>query len=127
MWKYLPKREKKKLASEFELKEVHYSEFNKLKKFHYINTGRVTTVKNSYGLYHNGILYAMLIYNLPTTCYLRGRDKTVLGKILNVHKTRSQKFKFLNKNCRNIARIVVHPSVRGIGLVSRLINETWKT
>lgn len=125
MWKYLPKRPKKNLATEFELRKVGIKEFEKLKKFHYISTGRVSIPMSVHGLYHNNILYAIVVYNLATTSHLRARSKTVLGKILDSFKTRGQRFRFLNKNCRNISRIVVHPSVRGIGLVSRLINETW--
>lgn len=123
-WKYLKSIKKKLLIDEFEIRPTSLSEYHKLSQFHYITTKQPTAPKNTFGVYHNDILYGIIIYNL-TSLQLIARKKTILNKLLQ-NKTIIQRAKFLNNNVRSIARIVIHPSVRGIGLASKLIEESWR-
>jgi len=40
--------------------------------------------------------------------------------------TKTENAVFLNNNTRIISRIIIHQSVRGVGLASKLIEETWR-
>lgn len=123
-WKYQKPFKKKLLVNEFEIRPTNISEYDKLKQFHYIATKKPTTITHTFGLYHDSILYGIIIYNYPML-QLLARKKTIIHKITK-NMTKSENAIFLNKNTRIISRIIIHPSVRGVGLASKLIEETWR-
>jgi len=124
-WKYLTKVSKKFLRDEFKIMEVSPSEYHKLAQFHYINTKIPGGKRRCFGLYHNKILYGVVIYGMPALA-LAARKRTVLGKLLAGFRSQRRRGQVLNKNTMVISRIVLHPSIRGIGASSRLIEETWR-
>ncbi len=125
MWKLKKQTKKKLLRDEFEIKKCNIREYHKLAKFHYINAKKPTVTPFTFGLYHNGILYGVIVYTF-TSIQLAARSKTPLGKILKRYNNIPRKCRFLNKNVLSIGRVVIHPSVRGIGLGYRLVEDTWR-
>ncbi len=123
-WKYQKRFKKKLLVNEFEIRPTNISEYDKLKQFHYIATKKPTTITHTFGLYNNDILYGIIIYNL-TSLQLAARKKTILHKIMK-NMTKTEQAVFLNKNVRSISRVIIHPSIRGIGLAAKLVEETWR-
>jgi len=65
-WKYQKPFKKKLLADEFEIRPTTISEYDKLKQFHYITTKKPMAITHTFGLYHDSILYGIIIYNYPT-------------------------------------------------------------
>lgn len=124
-WK-LQKSKHKNLLDELVIKEVHKSQYSKLSKFHYIQEKPPAVIQNTFGLFHkdSDVLYGIIIFSAPSLELLT-RNKTIVGKILGKHK-RSVKYGLLNKNCIVMSRVVVHPSLRGIGASSFLIENTWR-
>lgn len=124
-WKII-KTSNKKLLDEFVIKQVPNSYYDKLKKFHYINYRLPPVVTNTFGLfYHDSpVLYGIVVFSAPNL-ELKTRSQTVLGKILSRY-NQSIKYSLLNKNCLVISRIVIHPSLRGIGASPFLIENTWR-
>jgi|APSaa5957512535_1039671.scaffolds.fasta_scaffold02378_9 hypothetical protein len=125
-WQLLENVEKKWLRDEFTIRPAKLSEYDKLKMFHYITTKRPGGPRFTFGLYYNDICYGVLIYAV-TSLELAARKKTILGKLLSHYPNKVKRYKFLNKNTVTISRIVVHPSVRGIGVGAKLIEDTWRT
>lgn len=124
-WKYLNGVKKKYLKNEFEIRKINPLEYHKLSKFHYINTNIPSGRRQCFGLYHNEILYGVVLYAM-TSLELTARHKTILGKFLSRFKDKRRRCQVLNKNTMCISRLVMHPSIRGIGAASRLIEETWR-
>lgn len=124
MWKYIKNKPKKLLRNELIIKKCKKSEYDKLKKFHYIIQDLPAITYDIFGMYHKDILYGIIVYSAPTL-ELLARSKTVLGKILKKY-DKNTRYKFLNKNCKVTGRIVVHPSIRGIGAGSKLVEDTWR-
>lgn len=81
-----------------------------------------------YGLYHklNNILYGISTYGLPLIT-LEARNATFLGKaIKRKYRTKTERLKAINKLVVCGQRHVIHPSIRGSGFASFLINEAHK-
>lgn len=126
MWKYKTGIKPKKLIDELVVSVGTKKEYSKLKKFHYINKDFPAGGYQIFSLKHNGVLYGITVYS-PPILELLARNKTHIGKAMNVkfgHK--SAKYKFLNKNFRTTSRVIIHPSLRGIGCASYLSQQTWR-
>ncbi len=74
----------KKLLDELLVKEVHKSQYNKLKKFHYIKEAPPAVIQNTFGLFHKNsdVLYGVIIFSAPTL-ELKTRNRTIFGKLLS--------------------------------------------
>lgn len=126
MWKYKTGIKPKKLIDELVVSVGTKKEYSKLKKFHYINKNFPAGGYQIFNLKYNDVLYGIIVYS-PPILELLARNKTHIGKAMNVkfgHK--SAKYSFLNKNFRTISRVIIHPSLRGIGAASYIIKHSWK-
>lgn len=115
----------KRLSDEFIARECDKSEYDKLKKFHYIATKRPVVLR-IFGLYHktSNILYGIVIYS-PPVLEILARNRTKLGSLLKLYKNKSMRYHVLNKLAICRSRVVIHPSVRSIG-ASAVLLATWK-
>lgn len=117
--------EQKNLHDEFEIKLCSIKEYEKLKMFHYINYSYPGGYRETYGLYNKGILYGLIIFSVPIL-ELTARNKTPYGKYLQSIKNKNMRYKLLNSQTSNISRVIIHPSIRGIGAAKLLIGEAIK-
>lgn len=115
------------LEQEFEIREVQKHWYYKLSQFHYVNVELPSVVRKVFGLFHKatGILYGAIVYSAPSL-EITARNKTPLGAALKRVKNRSERYSFVNKWITYVSRIVIHPSLRGIGAASYLIENTWR-
>ena len=126
MWKLENNLTSKRLLNEFTLSKGTKQDYYKLVKFHYISEKFPSGKYYIFKLTHNDIVYAVVVYSSPTLS-IKARSITKYGKLLSKKfKNKSDQYRFLNKNFINISRIIVHPSVRGIGVSSYLIEESRK-
>ena len=125
-WKIIkPKR--KFILDEMNVRPVHKSQYAKLKKFHYISQLDRAGFRKAFGLFHkdSDILYGIIMYNAPLL-ELKARKNTPLGKFLKLYKDQSTRYKKTNELCTYISRIVIHPSVRGIGSAAKIVEDSWR-
>lgn len=120
--------EQKNIFDEFEVKRCLRSDYYKLNEFHYIETKLPMSAEEFFGLYNkkSGILYGINVYGTPLIS-LKARDRTVLGKmVFNQGRNKSERLKILNKYVANSQRLIIHPSIRGIGFAKFLVAEAHK-
>jgi len=126
MWKYKTGIKPKKLIDELKIVAGTKADYEKLKKFHYINTANPSGKLCVFSLKHKNTLYGVIVYS-PPILEIVARNRTHIGKAMNkAYLDRSDRYKFLNKNFRYMARIIIHPSIRGIGSASYLVENTWR-
>jgi|GEM_PF-3949951 len=125
-WHLLKSIETKDMRDEFYVKKCEKSEYFKLMEFHYLIARLASGIYLFYGLYHkdNHILYGIVCYGTPLMA-LKARDQTILGKILNKYHQRERLSK-INKLVIAGRRLVLHPSVRGVGFSAFLLEEAHK-
>jgi hypothetical protein len=128
-WKILERKdiEKKDIKDEFYVKKCDsHKEYNKLSQFHYIDVNMPPT-SQTYGLYHKDthILYGISSYGLPILS-IGARKYTVLNVLKKAAKDQIDYLVRLNKLVLGAKRTVLHPSIRGSGIVSYLIDESHK-
>lgn len=106
------------------IRRITKREAEQLEKFHYRGAipGFITDM---FGLFLNGQMIGMIIYTLPYL-YIRARKEALPDcEILLKEKTFTKEAeKFVNNNFRRIARVVILPKFRGIGLGAYLVKET---
>ena len=125
MWEYT-KTKQKKLIDELKIVAGTKADYEKLKKFHYINTANPSGKLCVFSLKHKNTLYGVIVYS-PPILEIVARNRTHIGKAMNkAYLDRSDRYKFLNKNFTNVSRVIIHPSIRGIGSASYLIENTWR-
>ena len=122
MWKLIESK-KLDIKEEFVIKSASKTTYNKLKQFHYINES-LPIGSIIYGLFdkQNDIPYGVICYSIPSLAIL-GRNRSHLGKILK-GLSKSKQTRFINRNLRVISRVIIHPSIRGIGLTPYLIENS---
>jgi len=128
-WKLLEKKdiEKQDIKDEFYVKKCsNHKEYMKLSQFHYIDVNLPPT-SQTYGLYHKDtkILYGISSYGLPIMA-IGARKYTALNILKKVSKDQIDYLVRLNKLVLGAKRTVLHPSIRGSGIVSYLIDESHK-
>jgi len=125
-WQLLKEIPKKDIYDEFYVKRCHKAEYYKLMEFHYLISKLASGIYLFFGLYHKDtdILYGIVCYGTPLMA-LKARDETILGKILKKYHHRERLSK-VNKLIIAGRRLVLHPSVRGIGFSAYLLGEAHK-
>ena len=125
MWEYT-KTKQKKLIDELKIVAGTKADYEKLKKFHYINKNFPVGKSAIFSLKHKNTLYGVIVYS-PPSLELVARSRTHIGKAMTkAYLNRTDKYIFLNKNFRNVSRVIIHPSIRGVGSASYLIENTWR-
>lgn len=125
MWEYT-KTKQKKLIDELKIVAGTKADYEKLKKFHYINKNFPVGKSAIFSLKHKNTLYGVIVYS-PPSLELVARGRTHIGKAMTkAYLNQTDKYKFLNKNFTNVSRVIIHPSIRGIGSASYLIENTWR-
>ena len=126
MWNYKKVNKQKKVIDELEIVKGNHADYEKLKKFHYINRTIPSAKKIIYALKHKNILYGVIVYS-PPSLELIARNRTHIGKAMKKgYPIKVDRYKFLNRNFIYISRIIIHPSLRGIGAANYLIENTWR-
>lgn len=101
------------VMDEVTIEEGEKGDYDQLKEHHY-RWGRLTFPMKYYRVLHRGELAGVIVYKYPLA-RVQGRKQAV-GYWPSVEE--------LNNEWASIARIIIHPKYRGIGLGSKLIKET---
>jgi len=102
------------LTKEMYVAEGSIEDYHKLSGFHYRDSRRVAAVYKVFVLKRGDEVCGVILYKYPGLA-CQGR-KEALGKVLTI--------KELNRDLTTIARVVVHPKYRTIGLGTKLVKET---
>jgi len=94
--------------------EGSIEDYHKLSGFHYRDSSRVAAVYKVFTLKRGDELCGVILYKYPSVA-CQGR-KEALGRRLSIEE--------LNRDLSTIARVVVHPKYRTIGLGTKLVKET---
>jgi hypothetical protein len=109
---------------ELVIKETDISAYERLKHLHYISQNAPMINRKVFGLYADGVLYGVIVYSHPNL-ESSARNRTPLGVYLQSI-PKPARYRALNQLLLVISRIVIHPSLRGIGAASHLIEQTWR-
>jgi len=102
------------LTKEMHVAEGSIEDYHKLSGFHYRDSRRVAAVYKVFALKREDELCGVILYKYPSVA-CQGR-KEALGRVLSIQE--------LNRDLTTIARVVVHPKYRTIGLGTKLVKET---
>jgi ABC-type ATPase with predicted acetyltransferase domain len=114
--KYYPNEINKtcSLTKEMHVAEGSIEDYHKLSGFHYRDSRLVAAVYKVFVLKRGDEVCGVILYKYPGLA-CQGR-KQALGKVLTIQE--------LNRDVTTIARVVVHPKYRTIGLGTKLVKET---
>lgn len=115
---------RKNLLDELMIRQTNASAYDRLKHLHYISEGLPLVNRKIFGLYAEGVLYGVIVYSLPNL-ESSARNRTPLGLYL-LTMPKPVRYTALNQLVSVISRIVLHPSLRGVGAASHLIEQTWR-
>ena len=118
----------KKLEDSFYVRRGDLSSYKRLKEFHYIDSDSTPIGGEIYGLFNKStdIIYGVAVFTVPIIS-IRARTESVLGRALKkCSKDRTEYAQRLNKLAIYGRRIILHPSVRGVGLAPHFLNEVHK-
>jgi ABC-type lipoprotein export system ATPase subunit/GNAT superfamily N-acetyltransferase len=102
------------LTREMYVAEGSTQDYHRLSGFHYRDSRRVPAVQKVFALRRGDEVCGVILYKYPgITC--QGR-REALGRVLTIQE--------LNRDLTTIARVVVHPKYRTIGLGTKLVKET---
>lgn len=96
-------------------------DYKKLKKFHYRQAG-IGAIKNIYKLQHKNELIGVIVITYPHLA-LKGRNIFNNNKYSKMTKENCEK---INEEFECIARIILHPQYRGLGLAYYFLKEYFK-
>ncbi len=116
---YTPQPHQCSLLQNVEIKVVGRDVYNQLAPFHY-RGGLPNTTQKVYAAYVNGELAGIIVYSSPLF-NLAARNK-VFPQLLKMNNRK--RLRFINRNFTRIARVIVAPKFRGIGLGVKLVRET---
>jgi ABC-type lipoprotein export system ATPase subunit/GNAT superfamily N-acetyltransferase len=102
------------LLSQMRIEVANKDDYQHLKGFHYL-AGNPTAIKGRYKLIHGTETIGIIVYTLSMRA-LRFRNQ-----LFPEYKNNTQKS---NAEIQRIARVIVHPKYRGIGLASELVRLT---
>ena len=127
--KTFPKRtvKPKNILDELKLGWATKYDYDKLRKYHYINTKTPHNLTDIFGLFDPKLsrCLGVVAYTHPKIIF-GARSKTEIGKYLDAIPKTGDKMRFINANIRYISRFILHPSIRGIGASKKLIQESRK-
>jgi len=103
------------------LKKADKGEFKKLEPFHYRQAADNLIVSKIYAAYVEGELAAVIVYTTPHFT-LRGRN--IAAPEYKPTKPYQEYLKRLNRDFTRIARVIVAPKFRGIGLGVKIVKDT---
>lgn len=121
------KLEQKRIVDELKLGWATMYDYNTLKKYHYINKSSPPYV-DMFGLFHPDNptrCLGIIVYAMPKII-IGARMETELSNYLECIPKMSDRVRWLNANLRYASRFILHPSVRGIGAIKLLFNESRK-
>lgn len=113
------------LMKEITIEPGDLSDYEALSGFHYRGR-KPPCIAKIYRAVRNGELCGVIVYvSAITHPLLRGRH-IVFPQLLEIYRTRGLKklVEVIKRNILRIARVVVYPKYRGIGLGTRLVRET---
>jgi len=102
------------LLGQMRIEPANKDDYAVLKGFHYL-AGNPTAVKARYKLTHGTETIGIIVYNLSMRA-LRFRNRLFPEYKNNIEK--------VNGEIQRIARVIIHPKYRGIGLASELVRLT---
>ena len=102
------------LTKEMYVAEGSIEDYHKLSGFHYRDSRRVAAVYKVFVLRRGDELCGVILYKYPGLA-CQGR-KEAFGRVLTIQE--------LNRDLTTVARVVVHPKYRTIGLGTRLVKDT---
>jgi hypothetical protein len=111
------------------LRDCPFSEYHRLAHFHY-RQGSPGLVSKCFGLYYPSTsllsrdprLVGIIVYTHPPL-NSRARNQATHGYFLTPP-TRSERAKLINRDLRTIARVIIDPQFRSLGLASILVRQT---
>jgi len=102
------------LTKEMHVAEGSIQDYHKLSGFHYRDSRRVAAVYKVFILKRGDDVCGVILYKYPGLA-CQGR-KEAFGRVLTIQE--------LNRDLTTIARVVVHPKYRTIGLGTKLVKDT---
>jgi len=102
------------LTKEMHVAEGSIEDYHKLSGFHYRDSRRVAAVYKVFVLKRGDEVCGVILYKYPGLA-CQGR-REAFGRVLTIQE--------LNRDLTTIARVVVHPKYRTIGLGTKLVKET---
>ena len=104
------------LTKEMYVAEGSIQDYNRLSGFHYRDSKRVPAVYKVFVLKRGDEVCGVILYKYPGLA-CQGRKKA-LGRVLTIQE--------LNRELTAIARVVVHPKYRTMGLGTKLVKDTLR-
>lgn len=120
MWRVKTDVPQRKLIDELYITEGSRQDYFLLKHFHYIAEGLPPYLK-IYTLRHPDVRspVGVIVFANPP---LNSRVYTAL-KLNKLFRKKINRVKYINKHFTVIARVIIHPSIRGIGAAKKLVRE----
>jgi ABC-type dipeptide/oligopeptide/nickel transport system ATPase subunit len=109
------------LLKSVEIREAGYEEYKRLEPFHYRQTLPKHLIQKVYAAYIGGEPAAVIVY-VPPHFTLRGRN--IAAPEYKPKKPYREYLKRLNRDFTRIARVIVAPKFRGIGLGVKIVKDT---
>jgi hypothetical protein len=111
------------------LRDCPFTEYHRLAHFHY-RAGSPGLVSKCFGLYYPSTsllsksprLIGIIVYTHPPL-NSHTRNIATQGYFLAPH-TRSERARLVNRDLRTIARVIIDPQFRSLGLASTLVRQT---
>ena len=104
------------LTKEMYVAEGSIQDYHRLSGFHYRDSGRVPAVQKVFVLRRGDEVCGVILYKYPGLA-CQGR-KQAFGRVLTIQE--------LNRDLTTVARVVVRPKYRTIGLGTKLVKDTLR-
>lgn len=104
---------------EVKIRRASVKAYRILARFHYIGS-RLPPVRRVFAAYHRGDVIGVIVYSYPLPNHFA---RNLVFPWLRDYKPR-ERLRIVNRLFSRIARVIVHPRYRGIGLGRRIVEET---
>ena len=104
---------------EVKIRRTGVEAYKALSRFHYIS-GRLPPVRRVFAAYHRGEVVGVIVYSYPLPNHYA---RNLVFPWLRDYRPR-ERLRIVNRLFSRIARVIVHPRYRGIGLGRRMVEET---
>jgi len=108
------------IIRKIEITQGDLNDYNKLSRYHY-RSGRLTAYAAVFAMRLGGETIGVIVYTMPAAA-LELRNLAT-GNLFTGF-DRKTRMALINKNIRCIARVIIEPRFRSLGLASRLVRET---
>lgn len=105
-----------------EITQGDLNDYNRLSRYHY-RSGRLTVYAAVFAMRLGAETIGVIVYTMPA----RGLElRNLATENLFTGFDKKTQMALINKNIRCIARVIIEPRFRGLGLASRLVRETME-